>query len=91
MTRLKRVYHFVGLILFSFLLLMFWYKINYSMEVADSFEVKTPNQERELLIATQGSDFKEAIVNGVISAFKGKPVYIKVIDVRKLSSIKIED
>lgn len=91
MSKAKKISFIVGMIIIGFLTFMAWYKINYSMEVAKSFEIKIPNQERELLIATQGSEFKEAIVNGVIAEFKGKPVYIKVIDVRQLSSINIDD
>jgi len=91
MSRLKKISLTIGLILISILIFMTWYKINYSMDVAKSFEVVSQNPERDLLIATQGSDFKEAVVSDVITAFKDKPVYIKVIDVTKLSSVNIDD
>jgi hypothetical protein len=41
---------------------MQWYRDTYSQEVAESFEVNSPELETKVLIATQGSEFKEALL-----------------------------
>jgi hypothetical protein len=61
------------------------------MEVASAFEVNDPAYPLHILIATQGSDFKDSVVSGVISDLRSKPLYIKVIDVSELSSIKEQE
>jgi hypothetical protein len=69
------------------LTLLTWYKFHYSMDVAESFEVNAPEQKIKVLIATQGSDFKDAVVAGVVDYLKHKPVYIKVIDTSSLPQV----
>lgn len=57
------------------------------MKVVENYEVNAPNLERKLLIATQGSSFKDSITNAVIDHFKSDSIFIKVIDVGDLSQI----
>jgi len=57
------------------------------MDVAESFEVNTPKSEIRVLIATQGSEFKDAVVAGVVDHLKRKGAYIKVIDVSALPQV----
>ena len=64
-----------------------WYKIYYSMEVVNSFDVNSPESKHRVLIATQGSEFKEAMAFRIIEHLKKKNVYIKVIDVTALPQI----
>ena len=59
-----------------------------SMHVAKSFEVNSPNEREHVLIATQGSAFKDAVVQGVVARLKTRPAYIEVIDVGQLSSVR---
>jgi len=61
------------------------------MQIASTFEVNDPTYPLHILIATQGSDFKDSVVSGVINDLKSKPLYIKVVDVSELSSIKEEE
>lgn len=61
------------------------------MEIAKSFTVTVPHAKHNLLIATQGSAYKNAVVEGVIEATKGRQMTIEVIDVSALSKVKIED
>ncbi len=68
-----------------------WYKYTYSMDRVQAFEVNTPNLETKLLIATQGSDFKEAVLSKVIDHFKSRFIYIKVIDVHELAQEEIDE
>lgn len=46
-----------------------------------------PTCESSVLIATQGSDFKEALVSYLIEHLREKSVYISVIDVSSLPEI----
>lgn len=45
---------------------------------------------RKILIATQASDFKVAVVAAVIDAFRGDPVYIRVIGFDELLHIPFD-
>ncbi len=47
--------------------------------------------EHSVLIATEYSDFKTAVVDGVIDALKNDRIYIKVIDVTNLKDENAED
>jgi len=91
MSRWKKISLALALVAVGVLAFLTWYKIHYSMEIAESFEVAAPDPEYQLLIATQGSDFKKAVVTGVIEALQGRPVSIRVIDVSGLSSIDVRE
>jgi protein tyrosine phosphatase (PTP) superfamily phosphohydrolase (DUF442 family) len=68
-----------------------WYKQHYSMGIAQSYGVDVAVSQHHVLIATQGSDFKNAVVEGVVNDLKGKPVNIQVIDVTELLNVKVDD
>jgi len=87
----KKIVLIIVLVAVSTFAFLTWYKFHYSMEVAQSFDVIAQNPEHKLLIATQGSDFKNAVVTDVIEALKSEPVSIKVIDVSGLASINVDD
>lgn len=55
---------------------------------AKPFEVNSPNLDKKILIATQGSNFKKSLVSNIIENIKEKSVYIKVIDVGTLPEIQ---
>lgn len=57
------------------------------MDVAESFEVNTPELKHRVLIATQGSDFKDAVVAGIVDHLKQRHAYIKVIDIAALPQV----
>ena len=69
----------------------FWFKQRYSMNPANEFEVGEPSITAHVLIATQGSAYKDALVLGVVNHFKSRPVYIKVTDVSRLPTIREEE
>ncbi len=52
-----------------------------------TFEAGNQNAKKRLLIASQGSDFKNRLVDGLIQNLREKQLYIKVIDVTNLSAI----
>jgi hypothetical protein len=66
------------------------YKLICSQGIAEAFEVNSPELETKVLIATQGSAFKNALVASVTEELGKKPVYIQVIDVTALPGM-IED
>ena len=68
-------------------LFMTWYKYTYSMDIATTYEVNSPNLENRLLIATQGSKFKNAITHGIVNRYKNDSVFIRVIDISDLAQI----
>ncbi len=64
-----------------------WYWIHFSMGAAQPFEVNDPQSSTRVLIATQGSEFKDAVVAGVVAHLKANAVYVKVIDVSALPGV----
>ncbi|MFD2564393.1 hypothetical protein [Aquimarina rubra] len=68
-----------------------WYKYEYSMEEAKAFELNDPTLDQKLLIATQGSEFKDAITNGLVHHYKSDAIFIKVIDISSLEQINPEN
>lgn len=54
---------------------------------AESFEVNSPDEPTRILVATQGSKFKNHLVAAVCSRLDERPVYVKVIDVGGLDGI----
>jgi hypothetical protein len=87
----------IGIIIVSALALLFilaiLYKVEYSMENVTSFEVNTVSKHTDytLLIATQGSAYKDSITKGIITHFQSQDVYIKVIDVTSLDDITAQE
>lgn len=91
MNRLKKI---VLLVLFILgLLIMFgtWYKFEYSMDKVAESTINTPELERSLLIATQGSEFKNAITNNIVNEFKKDSIFIRIIDISALTQVEARD
>ena len=40
-----------------------------------------------MLIATQGSEFKDAVVDGIVAHLRARAVYVKVIDISELAGV----
>lgn len=58
---------------------------------AESYEVNSPDNEFSLLIATQGSPFKDALLQSIITETQDNSLYIKVLDVHELETQNPED
>lgn len=58
---------------------------------ADSYEIKVTNPEEKVLIATQSTEFKNLLVEKLIDSLKSKSVYVKVIDVDKLTEVSCDN
>lgn len=79
----------------SFMLLFFlflvWFKATYSMDIIDSFEKGKIENTAKVLIASQGSDYKKSVVNGIIENEDINSIYYKVIDVSELGEVQPEN
>ena len=53
--------------------------------------IGTIDSKNKLLIATQKSEFKEAIVSKVVKGFEGNNVFIEIIDVANLPNTETDD
>ena len=73
------------------LVFVIWYRQHYAMEVARSFEVAGSPSAPKVLIATQGSAFKNALTAGLVEHLKSRSAFVKVIDVTDLGAIQEAD
>lgn len=64
-----------------------WYTVQHSMEEALPREINDKGLSQRVLIATQGSKFKNTIVEETIGQLKSLPIYIKVVDVGQLTNV----
>lgn len=87
MIGLKKGLLFILFLLILLSVLSLWYSITFSMAVVQPYDVNNPTLEKKLLIATQGSDFKNAVTSGVVEHYKQNSVYIKVVDVTSLDTL----
>ncbi len=87
MQRFRKSVLIVLIIVIALFAFLTWYKFKYAMDIAEAREINTTSAPIHLLIATQGSDFKEQIVERVINEFKSDSIYIKVIDVTSLPDL----
>ncbi|MEP1096591.1 MAG: hypothetical protein ABJG78_15855 [Cyclobacteriaceae bacterium] len=91
MTILKKILIGLGIALIAFLTFSVWYTIRFSMTDVISTEVRPDNFKSTVLIATQGSKYKDAMVDSVVHYLKSKPVFVKISDVKGLSSVEPEN
>jgi len=91
MRRRRLIALVVAAILLGLPASLIWYESLHSMRTAASFDVGTPSSPQHVLIATQGSLFKDALVKAIIQHLHSRPVYIKVIDVSALPTVKDTD
>ena len=61
------------------------------MKKIEPYAVKDPGLSERLLIASQGSEFKAAVVEELITGLEPLPVFIQVIDVGGLEKIEEAD
>jgi hypothetical protein len=88
MKGLKTILWIIVGLLAAFLLLAVWYQHKYAMETIIPYSVNAPDLESKLLIATQGSAFKDTLTKGIVNHYRSVPVFIKVIDIAALESIE---
>lgn len=89
-TSRRILFIFLALML-AFFVVALWYKYEYAMDIAEEFEINNPQLQQQLLIATQGSEFKDAVRTKIINHYKSDSIFIKVIDISSLPKIKHQD
>lgn len=91
MTKGRKMIYTLVVMGFMSVAFLTWYSFRYGMDVAPSFEVNSPQATPHILIASQGSEFKNDVVVILVDALKPRSPYIKVIDVSLLSGIREND
>ena len=83
----------IGLVLFLLMCVggLFWYDATYSMDEVESYEIGNPQAEKSVLIATQGSEYKNALTDSLVNYLSPYNVYISVQDVNLLSNVNVND
>lgn len=91
MTKSKKVLFYASGIIITFLLFSIWYNYKYGMSKIAAFEINAPSYKQKLVIATQGSPFKNAITNNLVSHYRQDSIYMKIINVEDLQKIDPEN
>lgn len=78
----------IGVLLFF---LALWYKHEYSMNKVQGYDLNAPSLSTKLIIATQGSEFKDKITNDILEKYRSDSIFIKIIDVSMLQKINPKD
>ncbi|MCM4173902.1 hypothetical protein DHD32_20745 [Arenibacter sp. TNZ] len=89
MKKFKKILLILLSIAVLFLAFLLWYQQEYAMDVVQNYEVNSPVGNSKLLIATQGSEFKNTITTAIVDYYKSESVYIKVIDVSSLVDVDL--
>jgi hypothetical protein len=91
MAILKKILIGIGALVVLFVIISGIYLLIHVQDVAEAFEVGPPDSSRKILIASQGSKFKNMMVDTLTSRLKGEDIYINVIDISGLSEINQAD
>lgn len=91
MHRLKLIAIIIGCCLLLTGGYLLWNEHAHAMRIAGSFDVGDASRPQHVLIATQGSAFKDAVVAGVVAALQSRPINVHVIDVSALREVRAED
>lgn len=89
--RTRRLFLAAGVVVLLFYLALSWYRYHYSMAEVEGFEVNPPELEQRVLIATQGSRFKESVVEALVAQLGERPIHIKVIDISLLGGVEEQE
>jgi len=85
---------FIKIIVVFFLILFasfwVWYEYNFSMDTVIPYKVNNPNMKTKVLIASQGSRFKDSLVRRVLTHYENDSIHFKVIDVYTLFTVSID-
>lgn len=91
MNRLKKsLVLFLGVII-AFFLFLLWYQNRYAMDVVIPYSIHQISFAKKLLIAGQGSSFKDEVTTRIVHYFKLDSIYIQVLDIKELQKISPED
>lgn len=91
MKKFRNALLFIAGCLLFILTIGVWYKITYSMHPATSRQIHSETLTTKVLIATQGSDFKNAVVTNIVNQYKLDSVFLNIIDVNRIGNVNAED
>jgi hypothetical protein len=73
-----------AILLTIFVLFLVWYKYTFSMEVIEERSINENSDKQSVLIVSQGSEFKNKVIEGVIEEIEPRGDFLKVIDATAL-------
>lgn len=82
----KKMLRLVGLALLALGAFLVWYRWNYSMKKAVGFEMRPSGRAGDVLIATQGSAYKDSVVSCLVRDLADMDVHVRVMDISGLAS-----
>jgi hypothetical protein len=91
MKVLKKILIVLGSLIVLFIIVFGIYLLMNRQGVAESFEVGSADMSKKILIASQGSEYKNLMVDTLTSRLKGEDIYISVIDISGLNQINQKD
>ena len=80
----------IGIVALFFIFAV-WYKYKYAMAHVEPYSINAQHLDTKLLIATQGSSFKNTVTQGILDYYEADSLFIRVIDVSGLNEIEPED
>ncbi len=84
MRIIKRILIIIGIIIVLLIALFGIYLLSHRQGVIKTSEIVNPEARKTVLIASQGSKFKNELVDSIVTRLKNKPLAIKVVDVTTL-------
>lgn len=91
MAILKKILIGIGALIVLIVIIFGIYLLIHVQDVAEPMEVGSLDMNKKILIATQGSGYKNLMVDTLTGRLKGEDVYISVIDISGLNEINQED
>ncbi|NOQ71735.1 MAG: hypothetical protein GQ574_07035 [Crocinitomix sp.] len=87
----KKILIVIGLfIVFAFAGLV-WFEATYSMDDVESYTIGNEEAEKTVLIATQGSEYKNKLTDSLVDFLTAYDIYISVKDVKLLPEVVVDD
>lgn len=81
----------LGIIVVALVVLFGVYLLLNRQGVVEPYAVGSPAMDKKVLIASQGSDFKNAVVESLTTYLEKKQAYVKVIDITSLSEVNEDE
>jgi hypothetical protein len=71
----------------TFTLFLFWYNDRYRMDPVQELDLPVEDARAEVLLATQGSAYKDAVTDGLATQLRAEQVHVRIIDVGQLPAV----
>ena len=90
-NKLKKVLKISLILTILFVGFLFWYKYTFSMTVVESRSVNEDSTQSAVLIVSQGSEFKNAIVDNLFDELGSDGHYVRLTDATRIAQISPND